>query len=88
MVFSEKYWLNLYFISYNQVSLGKKTLRIFGPNIKNSLPYHIKSSKNLESFKNIVKTWDGVDYKCVISKKGLNHYFFFIHFSFAVMFIH
>ena len=44
----EKYRLNLNIPNYNQVTFGKKSLRIFGPKIWNSLPYHIKSSKNLE----------------------------------------
>ena len=33
-----------------ETNRSKKSLKIFGPNIWNSLPYHIKSSKNLESF--------------------------------------
>ena len=69
--FNEKCRLNLIITSYNQVSFGKKILRIFGLKIWNSLPYHIKSLKNLESFKTLVKNWDGVDYKCVICKEIL-----------------
>ena len=33
-----------------ETNRSKKSLKIFGPNIWNSLPYHIKSSKSLESF--------------------------------------
>ena len=65
----EKYRLNLNIPSYNLVTFGKKTLRIFGPKIWNSLPYHILFSKNLELFKTVAKNWDGVTYKCGISKK-------------------
>ena len=65
----EKYRLNLNIPNYNQVTFGKKSLRIFGPKIWNSLPYHIKSSKNLETFKTAIKNWDGVNCKCVIRKK-------------------
>ena len=65
----EKYRLNLNIPNYNQVTFGKKSLRIFGPKIWNSLPYHIKSSKNLETFKTVIKNWDGVNCKCVICKK-------------------
>ena len=65
----EKYRLNLNIPNYNQVTFGKKNLRIFGPKICNSLPYHIKSSKNLETFKTVFKNWDGVNCKCVICKK-------------------
>ena len=35
--------------NYNQVIFGKKSLRIFGPKIWNSLPYHIKSLNYLFS---------------------------------------
>ena len=65
----EKYQLNLNIPNYNQVTFGKKSLRIFGPKIWNSLPYHIKSSKNLETFKTVIKNWDSVNCKCVICKK-------------------
>ena len=65
----EKYRLNLNIPNYNQVTFGKKGLRIFGPKIWNSLPYHIKFSKNLETFKTVIKNWDGVNCKCVICKK-------------------
>ena len=65
----EKYRLNLNIPNYNQVTFGKKSLRILGPKIWNSLPYHIKSSKNLESFKTVIKNWDGVNCKCVTCKK-------------------
>ena len=53
----EKCWLNLNIPSYNQVTLGKKSFKIFRPKTKicNSLFYHIKSSKNLESFKAVIK---------------------------------
>ena len=61
----EKYRLNLNIPNYNQVTLGKKSLRIFGPKIWSSLPYQIKSSINLKSLKN----WDGVNCNCVICKK-------------------
>ena len=59
----EKYRLNLNVPNYNQVTFCKKSLRIFGPKIWNSLPYPIKSSKNLESFKTVVKNWGGVNCK-------------------------
>ena len=39
----EKYRLNLNISNYNQVTFGKKSLRISGPKIRNSLPCHIKS---------------------------------------------
>ena len=65
----EKYRLNLNISIYNQVTFGKKSLRRFRSTIWNSLPYHIKSSKDLETFKTVIKNWDGVNCKCVICKK-------------------
>ena len=65
----EKYGLNLNIPNYYQVAFGEKSLRIFGPKIWKSLPYHIKSSKNLETFKTVIKNWDGVNCKSVIYKK-------------------
>ena len=38
----EKYRLNLNIPNYNQVTFGKKSLRVFGPKISKNLPYHIK----------------------------------------------
>ena len=43
----------------NQISYGKKSLRIYGPKLWNSVPYHIKSSENLEYFKRTIKYWNG-----------------------------
>ena len=51
----EKYRLNLNIPSYHQITFGKKSLRIFEPKFWNSLPYHFKSSKNLENFKTVIK---------------------------------
>ena len=65
----EKYQLDLEILNYIQVTFGKKCLRIFGPNIWNNLPYHIKSSKNVESFKSFIKNLNGLNCKCVICKK-------------------
>ena len=65
----KKYRLNLNIPNYNQVTFAKKSLTKFGPKTWNSLPYHIKSSKNLGSFKTVIKNWDGVNCKCVICKK-------------------
>ena len=65
----EKYRLNLNIPNYNQVTFAKKSLRIFEPKIWNSLSYHIKSSKNIKSFKTVIKSWEEVNCKCVICKK-------------------
>ena len=55
----EKYKMNMIIPEFNQVSYGKKSLRNFSPKLWNSLPYHIKSSENLESFKRTIKHWNG-----------------------------
>ena len=60
------YKLNLDVPTINQVSFGDKSLRYYGPKIWNSLPFHIKSSKNLEAFENIITNWNGVSCKCKV----------------------
>ena len=55
----EKNKLNLVNPNYNQVNFGRKSLRVFGPKIWNNLPYHIKSSKNLKSFKTMIRFGNG-----------------------------
>ena len=47
--------MNMIIPEFNQGSYGKKSLRTFGPKLWNGLPYHIKSSENLESFKRTIK---------------------------------
>ena len=58
--------LNLDVPTINQVSFGDKSLRYYGPNIRSSLPFHIKSSENLEAFQNIIKNWNNVSCKCKV----------------------
>ena len=53
-----QYKLNLEDPIINQVT--------FGPKIWNSLPFHIKSSESLTTFKRIIKNWDMVSCKCPI----------------------
>ena len=62
---------NLHIPVHNQVTSGRKSLRVFGPKVWNSLPYHIKSSGNLESFKIIIKHRNGTSYnsKFIIQHK-------------------
>ena len=62
----KKYMLNLSLPVHNQVTFGSKSLRVFGPKIWNSMPYHIKSSENLESFKMIIKHWNGTRCNCKV----------------------
>ena len=60
------YKLKLDVLTINQVSFGDQTLRCYGSKIWNLLPLYIKSSENLEGFKNIVKSWKGVSCKCKV----------------------
>ena len=62
------YYLNLDVGTINHVSLGDKSLRYYGLKIWNSLSFHIKSSENLEAFKNIIRNWDGISCKCKVWK--------------------
>ena len=65
----DKYKLNLDIPKWNQKTFGYKSLKVLGPKIWNNLPYHIKSSKNLDTFKNLLKNWDGNSCKCNLCKK-------------------
>ena len=55
-----KYKLNLNIPAVTQVNYGTKSLRSFGPKLWNSLPHHVKSAENLETFKKIINNWNGV----------------------------
>ena len=49
-----------------QVTFGSKSLKDTGYQIWNCLPNVLKSAKNLHSFKNYLKKWDGRTYKNVM----------------------
>ena len=65
----EQYKLNLDIPKHNQVTYGSKSLRLFGPKIWNSLPYHLKSAANLKSFKSMIKNWNGTSCNCIVCTK-------------------
>ena len=65
----DKYKLNLDIPKWNQKTFGYKSLKVLGPKIWNNLPYHVKSSDNLDTFKNLLKNWDGNLCKCNLCKK-------------------
>ena len=48
----------------NTVKFGANSLSSLGPKIWNSLPSHIKNAKNLDTFKTLIKVWDGIKCKC------------------------
>ena len=54
---SERLKFNLKSQKYNQVKYGKKSLRVLGPILWNSLPNQIKSSNSLYNFKRAIKSW-------------------------------
>ena len=60
-----QYQLNLSVPTYNTAKFGEKSLKVQGPRIWNSLPFHIKSAENLKTFKKMIKNWNGS--KCVCS---------------------
>ena len=63
-----QYRLNLDIPKVNRVSFGNKSIRSFGPKIWSSLPPHRKSCENLETFKRVIKNWDGVTCNCKVCK--------------------
>ena len=63
-----QYRLNLDIPKVNQLSFGNKCIRCFGPKIWNSLPPHIKSRENLETFKSVIKNWDDITCNCIVGK--------------------
>ena len=48
----------------NQVTFGSNSLRSLGPQIWNGLPNELKSAENLNSFKHMIKKWEGPNCKC------------------------
>ena len=69
--FRDKYKLNLDIPKWNQRTFGYKSLKVLGPKIWNNLPYHVKSSDNLDTFKNLLKNWDGNLCKCNLCKNDI-----------------
>ena len=65
----EKYKINLEIPRVNQASFGTKSLRFYGLKIWSSLPYHIKSAKNLLCFKNVIKSWNDSICSCKVCRK-------------------
>ena len=63
-----QYRLNLDILKVSQVSFGNKSVRSFGPKVSNFLPSHIKSCKSLETFKRVIKNWDGITGNCRVCK--------------------
>ena len=67
----DKYKLNLDIPKWNQITFGYKSLKVLGPKIWNNLLYHVKSSDNLDTFKNLFKNWDGNLCTCNLYKNDI-----------------
>ena len=67
----DKYKLNLDIPKCNQRTFGYKSLQVLGPKIWNNLPYHVKSSDNLDTSKNLLKNWNGNLCKCNLCKNDI-----------------
>lgn len=62
---AEKKWkLSLEIASHNQKGFGCKILQFSGSKTWNSLPYNIKSAKNLAPFETMIKFWNGETCNC------------------------
>ena len=60
------YNLNLCVYKVNQVSYCGKRLRFYASKIWNSLLFHVKTSKNLKTFKDIIKIRNGSTCNCSV----------------------
>ena len=65
----EQYKLNLETPEWNQVTFGVKSLKVHGPKVWNSLPFHIKTSENPIQFKTLMKYWNGNSCICTVCTK-------------------
>ena len=61
-----QYKLNLEIPKMKQVTFGNKSMKCFEPKIWNSLPLHIKSLENLNTFKEVIKGWNGITFNCQV----------------------
>ena len=64
---SDRLKYNIESHKFNQVKYGKKSLRVLGPILWNSLPNDAKALPTLDAFKRFIKKW-GID-GCPLYKK-------------------
>ena len=67
--FHDKCKLVLDIPKWNQNALGYKNIIVLGPKIWSNLPYQVKSSENLDTFKHLLKKWNKKSCKCNSCKK-------------------
>ena len=58
------YKLHLSISKFNQVSCGSESQSYYVPKIRNSLPFHKKTSENLKTVKDNIQNWNGSTYNC------------------------
>ena len=56
----------------NQVTFGSRSLKAMGPQIWNCLPNELKSVDNINSFKRMIKRWNGPSCKCNVGTYNEN----------------
>ena len=54
----ECYRNNVELQTFNQVTFGKNSLRVYGPKVWNGLPSNIKVLEDLKSFKKEIRKWE------------------------------
>ena len=62
--YSSRRPLNLFVPRVNQTTFGLKSFRYQATLLWNSLPVEIKSADNLNTFKRLIKTWNGPSCRC------------------------
>ena len=66
---TEQYKINLETPEWDQVIFGANSLKVYGPKVWKSLPFHIKTSENLIQFKSLIKNWNGNSCSCTVCAK-------------------
>ena len=69
---SDRFKYNIESQKFNTSKYGKKSLRVLGPILWNSLPNNIKSSQSLLEFKNLIRKWG--DFGCPHYEKYTSYY--------------
>ena len=59
---------NLVTRRYNSVTYGKNSLRILGPTIWDHLPNEYKTAEDLQTFKSLLRQWNGPQFICNLCK--------------------
>ena len=62
--YSSRRPLNLFVPRINQTTYGLRSFRYQGTILWNSLPEEIKTASNLNSFKRLIKSWEGPHCRC------------------------